>query len=149
MKATTKRTSSSDLVTHLTALKAGPSTARPPVGGWLRAVRQELGLAQATVAQQAGLTQQAYAQFEQGETKGTLSLGNLQRSAAAMDCELVYFLVPRGDRAGSLGDLTTQPGKNPAPVQVAKTATPPAGQTASGDPSAGFTLNLVQDHSTL
>lgn len=79
-----------------------------PAGGWLRAVRQALGLAQASVAGKAGITQQAYAQLERGETAGTLSVGNLQRAAEAMDCDLVYFLVPRAGRAESFGKLATQ-----------------------------------------
>ncbi len=65
-------------------------------------MRQALGLAQADVAKNTAVTKQAYAQFERGETKGTLSLGSLQRAAEAMDCELVYCLVPR---ARSFGEL--------------------------------------------
>lgn len=79
-----------------------------PAGGWLRAVRQALGLAQASVAKKAGISQQAYAQFERGEAAGSLSVGNLQRAAEAMDCELVYCLVPRAGRAKSFGELAAR-----------------------------------------
>lgn len=97
-----------DLDKKLPILTAAQKAAVRPAGGWLRAVRQALGLAQAAVAKKAGVLQQGYAQFERGETAGTLSIGNLQRTAEAMDCELVYFLVPRNGRAKSFGDLATQ-----------------------------------------
>jgi predicted DNA-binding mobile mystery protein A len=89
-------------------LLATRQTISTPAGGWLRAVRQALGLAQAAVAQKAGITQQAYAQFERGEANGTLSLGNLQRTAGAMECDLVYFLIPRPSHAKSFSSLATQ-----------------------------------------
>lgn len=95
----------STLDTQLPVLVTAQKSAGMPVGGWLRAVRQAIGFAQATVAKNTGISQQAYAQFERGETGGTLSLGNLQRAAAAMDCELVYYLVPRDGRAKTFGEL--------------------------------------------
>jgi predicted DNA-binding mobile mystery protein A len=94
-----------DLQARLPILAAAQKPATRPAGGWLRAVRQALGLAQADVAKKTGVTKQAYAQFEQGETKATLSLGNLQRAAEAMECDLVYYLVPR---ARSFGELATR-----------------------------------------
>jgi predicted DNA-binding mobile mystery protein A len=93
---------------QLPPLIAAQQSASQPAGGWLRSVRQALGLAQSTVAKKTGITQQAYAQFERGETGGTLSIGNLQRAAETMDCELVYFLVPRAGRAKSFAALATQ-----------------------------------------
>lgn len=125
-----------------------PST-RPPEGGWLRAVRQELGLTQSTVAKTAGLTQQAYAQFEQGEAKGTLSLGNLRRSADAMDCDLVYFLVPRGQPAPAVADLAAVRAPEPDREEVDARPQAPARPPASGDHAPTITLDLVQDHHLL
>ena len=78
-----------------------------PSGGWLRTVRQALGLTQATVSAKAGVSQQAYAQFENGEINSTISLGRLRHAAAAMDCELVYFLMPRQQRTPSFAKLAT------------------------------------------
>ncbi|MEJ1972964.1 MAG: helix-turn-helix domain-containing protein [Lacunisphaera sp.] len=89
-------------------MNAARKSASVPAGGWLRAVRQALGLSQAAVAKKAAITQQAYAQFEKGEVAGTLSIGNLQRAAEAMDCELVYFLVPRAGQADSFRELATR-----------------------------------------
>lgn len=112
-----------------TALIAAQKSAGQPAGGWLRAVRQALGLAQVSVAQKTGITQQAYAQFERGETKDTLSLGSLQRAAEAMDCDLVYYLVPR---AKSFGELATRLDPNFAHLQASEHSMALEGQ-AVGD----------------
>lgn len=47
------------------------------------------------VAQAVGVTQAAVVDIERTEAKGDITLGSLQRYAAALDCELVYALVPR------------------------------------------------------
>lgn len=108
MKHSLRQILFTDLQARLPTLAAAQKLAARPAGGWLRAVRQTLGLAQAHVAKNTGVTKQAYAQFERGEAKGTLSIGNLQRAAEAMDCELVYFLMPRTGRAKSFTELATQ-----------------------------------------
>jgi predicted DNA-binding mobile mystery protein A len=66
-----------------------------PSKGWLRAVRDAIGLNQRTVAARMAIRQQTYHQIEQREGKGDISLSSLRRAAEALDCELVYFLVPK------------------------------------------------------
>ena len=80
-------------VESLNAARAG---AEKPARGWLRAVREAVGLTQAEVASKAGIKRQSYAQLESAEERGSISMESLRRAALAMDCELVYFLVPRG-----------------------------------------------------
>jgi transcriptional regulator with XRE-family HTH domain len=58
-------------------------------------VREAIGLTQRTVAERAAVKRQSYSQFEVAEEKGSISLASLRRAAEAMDCELVYFVVPR------------------------------------------------------
>jgi predicted DNA-binding mobile mystery protein A len=108
MKPTLQHVLLMDLDKRLPALTAVRRSAARPSGGWLRAVRQALGLAQAAVAKNAGTTQQGYAQFERGEVGGTITLTNLQRAAEAMDCALVYFLVPHSTRSNSFTGLAAQ-----------------------------------------
>lgn len=76
-----------------------------PARGWLRATRTALGLSQGQVAAKLSLTQQAYADFESAEERGAISLNSLQRAAAAMECELVYFVVPRAGVADTFSEL--------------------------------------------
>jgi len=77
------------------ALSAARDAASVPARGWLRAVREAIGLSQGRIAERATIKRQSYSQFESAEAKGTISLGSLKRVAEAMDCDLVYYLVPR------------------------------------------------------
>ena len=67
----------------------------PPVRGWTRAVREGLGLTTAQLASRLGVKQPSVVAMEQSEQKETIALATLRRAAAAMDCDLVYALVPR------------------------------------------------------
>jgi predicted DNA-binding mobile mystery protein A len=66
-----------------------------PSGGWLRAIRQALGITTRQLAKSAGVTQSAIVDTERTEAKGDITLATLQRYAAALDCELSYVLVPK------------------------------------------------------
>jgi predicted DNA-binding mobile mystery protein A len=65
-----------------------------PIGGWLRAVRQALGMTTRQLAKAVGVTQAAVVDAERTEAKGDITLTTLQRYAAALGCELTYALVP-------------------------------------------------------
>jgi predicted DNA-binding mobile mystery protein A len=69
-----------------------------PADGWLRQVRRARGVTQQALADALGCKRQACAQLERSEARGAISLYSLRKAAAAMDCELVYALVPRGAR---------------------------------------------------
>jgi predicted DNA-binding mobile mystery protein A len=90
---------------RIAALQPAQTAAQKPARGWLRAVRSALKLSQAKVAKKVATTQQAYADLEMAEQRGAISLNSLQRAAEAMDCELVYFIVPRTTVARSYGEL--------------------------------------------
>lgn len=49
----------------------------------------------AELAERLGVTQPTVAELERNEARGTIRLDSLERAAGALDCELVYFLVPR------------------------------------------------------
>src|ERR1022692_2079026 len=66
-----------------------------PSRGWLKAIRESLGLSHAAVANKIGISRQAYFEIEQREDREKISIENLSRAAAALKCELVYFLVPQ------------------------------------------------------
>lgn len=65
-----------------------------PSTGWLRAVRQTLGMTTRQLAKSVGVTQAAVIDAEHTEAKGNITLATLQRYAAALGCELRYALVP-------------------------------------------------------
>ena len=51
------------------------------------------------------MKRQSFSQFEAAEEKGSISLASLRRAAGAMDCELVYFVVPRAALAATYAGL--------------------------------------------
>ena len=66
-----------------------------PEGGWIREIRAALGMSGRQLAARMGLSQSAVSQLEQSELDGRVQLETLGRAAAALDCDLVYALVPR------------------------------------------------------
>ncbi len=63
--------------------------------GWLRTVRQALGIPMAELAKKLGVNSSVIFRMEQREAKRKVSLMTLERMAEAMGCELVYAIVPR------------------------------------------------------
>jgi predicted DNA-binding mobile mystery protein A len=68
--------------------------ARPTLG-WAAAIRRALGLTTRQMAKRLGVSQSSYADAESSEARETISLKQLRRIADALDCDLVYALVPR------------------------------------------------------
>lgn len=68
--------------------------ARPP-RGWVRAIREALGMSAATLAGRLGITAGAVTRLEQSEAADGIRLETLRRAADALGCDLVYLLVPR------------------------------------------------------
>jgi len=68
--------------------------ARPP-RGWVKAIREALGMTTAQLAKRLGVSQPRVVGIEQAEAKGAITLDSLERAAHALDCRLVYALVPR------------------------------------------------------
>ena len=66
-----------------------------PKPGWAAAIRRALGLTTRQMAKRLGLSQSSYADAESNEARETISLKQLRRIADALDCDLVYALVPR------------------------------------------------------
>lgn len=66
-----------------------------PRGGWVRTIRESLGMTLRQLAQRMGVSHVVVARIEEREGLGTVTLDTLRRAADAMDCELVYFLLPR------------------------------------------------------
>jgi transcriptional regulator with XRE-family HTH domain len=68
-------------------------------------VREAIGLTQVEVADKISIKRQSYAQLEKAEEEAAISLSSLRRAAEALDCELVYFVVPRGSADRTFSDL--------------------------------------------
>lgn len=86
------------------ALRAYPSpdAAVTPRAGWVRAIREALGMSQAQLAGRMGISRQSVQDLEKTEAGRRITLDSLDRAARAMGCRVVYSLVPE---SGSLDDL--------------------------------------------
>ena len=73
-----------------------------PKRGWLRAVREALGITIRDIARRMRKAPQTVAAFEKSEETHRITLQTLRHYAEAMGCELVYAIVPK---AGSLKQL--------------------------------------------
>jgi predicted DNA-binding mobile mystery protein A len=66
-----------------------------PQGGWLRSIRESLGRSLRAQAEIAGVSSVTLTKSERSEAEDRISLAQLRKLAAALDCELVYGLVPK------------------------------------------------------
>jgi predicted DNA-binding mobile mystery protein A len=72
-----------------------PSSTTRPGGGWIRAIRDALGMSAAELATRMGTSQVAVTKLEASERADGARLATLTRAANALGCELVYAFVPR------------------------------------------------------
>ena len=68
--------------------------AQVPRGGWVRAVREGLGMSAAQLAARINVTRQTVRDLEHSEATGKITLESLNRLAAALRCRVIYALVP-------------------------------------------------------
>jgi predicted DNA-binding mobile mystery protein A len=69
-----------------------------PFRGWVRAVREALGLNGRQMAERMKIARSQLSQIEDAEARGVVSIRTLRRAADALGCDLVYALVPRDGR---------------------------------------------------
>jgi len=66
-----------------------------PRGGWVRTLREALGMSAVELGERLGIGANAVSKMEANESEGRIRLATLARSAEALDCDIVYALVPR------------------------------------------------------
>jgi predicted DNA-binding mobile mystery protein A len=86
-----------DAIRHLDqrfiALRPLAKGQRPPKG-WVRAIRDALGMTTTQLARRLGVSQPRVVELEQSEVSSSITLHSLQRAAEALGCRVVYALVP-------------------------------------------------------
>lgn len=85
------------------------------------------------VAEKIGITRQAYSQLEQREAAGTASIEQLKRAAAALDCDFVYFLLPRGNADATFATLAARNNVETARLQASEHSMVLEGQQSTAD----------------
>lgn len=66
----------------------------PPSRGWIKAVREALGITTAQLAIRLRVKQPSIVALERSEARGSIELATLRRAAEALDCTLIYALIP-------------------------------------------------------
>lgn len=98
-----------DAIRHLdkrfTGLRRLAQSPRPPKG-WLRAIRNALGMTTAQFARRLGVSQPRIIELEQSEVSGSVTLNTLQRAAEGLGCRLVYALIPEKPLAETVRERT-------------------------------------------
>ena len=90
----------------LSRWRAADLPSRPP-SGWLKVIREALGMTATYQAKMLGVTTSTVTRLETSEADDTISLGTLRRAAEALGCELQYALVPKKTLADTLDARAT------------------------------------------
>jgi len=94
MRAQERAMARKQLDKRLNPLQNVDILARPP-RGWIKAIREALGMTTAQLGKRLGVSQPRVLGIEKAEVSGSIKLESLERAAHALDCRLVYALVPR------------------------------------------------------
>ena len=65
-----------------------------PQRGWIKAIREALGMTTAQFGRRMGVSQPRAVNVEQAELTGRITMESLERAAEALNCRLVYALIP-------------------------------------------------------
>lgn len=110
-KADTKALARQQLDRRFASLRKTSDLTRPP-RGWIKAIREALGMSTTQLAKRLRVAQTRVSQMEKAEIESAIRLQTLKQVAEALDCTLVYALVPNKpleetvrDRAAHIADL--------------------------------------------
>ena len=78
----------------LDSIRRSSDILRPPKG-WVKAIREALGMSAEQLATRIGVTKPRIYEIEKAEVSGSITLNSLERAAHALECKLVYTLIPR------------------------------------------------------
>lgn len=92
--------------------------AMPPTG-WIRAIRQALGMSSQQLGKKLSITRQGVLDMEKREKDGLVTIRALRETAKSLDMQLVYGFVPND---GSLEDLIDRKAKELAKEIVMRTS---------------------------
>lgn len=73
-----------------------------PATGWIKAIREALGMSARELARRLGVGVPTVTRMELSEAEDRITLATLRRAAEAMGCELQYALVPKRSLADTL-----------------------------------------------
>ena len=66
-----------------------------PAMGWLRAIREALGMSGKQFARRLKVSAPRITELEKNELRGAVTIQSMQQAADALDCIFVYAVIPR------------------------------------------------------
>ena len=72
----------------------GLRSVETPRNGWIKSIRQALGMTATQLAKRLRITPQSVLDLEKREVAGTITIATLKKAAHALDCHLLVALVP-------------------------------------------------------
>ena len=91
----------------------------PPPTGWIKAIRNAIGMSMLQLGKRLSITKQSVQDIERREKDGSISIKALREAARALDMQLVYGFVPND---GSLEALINRKAKELATQIVQRTS---------------------------
>lgn len=101
------RSASEHLDKRFSALRKLASVARPQ-RGWVRAIREALGMTTAQLAKRLDVSQPRIVKLEKAEMDGSVTLKSLEHAAEALGCRFVYVLIPEKPLTETLRERASQ-----------------------------------------
>jgi predicted DNA-binding mobile mystery protein A len=128
---------------HRFAVSTIESMRAKPHSGWIKAIRAALGMSQRDLAARLGVSPAAAYKLEQNELHGRIALAKLAEVAAAMECTLVYALVPNS----SLENTVQRQARRVAEVRLGYVADTMSleDQSVAPDRRAGYAVVYAQE----
>lgn len=105
-----------------------------PRAGWIRAIRDALGISQSQIARRVGVSRATVQQWERAEGHRRITVHSLDRVAHAMGCTVALAIVPK---AGTLDDVRRRQARAKAIAIVKK-------EDAPDDPDSVSDLTAAQ-----
>lgn len=81
---------------QLRALKEQDFVVKPPYG-WIHYIRDAFQMSSKALAKKLSISPSAVTEIEKAEITETLSIKRLRKIADELNCDLVYYLLPRED----------------------------------------------------
>lgn len=105
-----------------------------PRSGWIRAIRDALGISQSQIAARIGVSRATVQQWERSEARRRITVHSLDLVAGAMGCTVALAIVPK---AGTLDDVRRRQARAKAIAIVKR-------EDAPEDPDAVADLTAAQ-----
>lgn len=99
---------------RLAPLRGEPLIAPP--SGWIKAIREAMGMTTRQLAARMGAARSRVTAIEKAEVTGSTTIKTLREAAEAMNCTLVYAIVP----TSTLDDILRDQAAKKADVELAR-----------------------------